>query len=111
MEQTARTVPVQRQPSIRKLHPITAFMHAEASGGIVLVACALLALLRANPPWAGSCTALRGTELITGPQGYAIVDTGMWGVRGRESRTAGLRENRDGISRSLTGERGPVCGV
>jgi Na+:H+ antiporter, NhaA family len=56
---SARAVRVRREQPIRRvLYPITKFMHAEASGGIVLIACAALALAWANSPWAAGYAAL-----------------------------------------------------
>jgi NhaA family Na+:H+ antiporter len=57
------------------LYPINEFMHAEASGGVVLIVCALAALVWANSPWADSYTALWGTKITIGPEGYAISET------------------------------------
>ncbi len=72
----ARSVPVQGRAPIRKvLYPINEFMHAEASGGIVLMACALAALVWANSPWADSYAALWGSKITIGPEGYAISET------------------------------------
>lgn len=60
-------VPVQRTPPVgRLLYPIREFMHAEASGGVVLIACALAALVWANSPWAASYTGLWSTKLTIG---------------------------------------------
>ncbi len=72
----SRSVPVQGRAPIRKvLYPINEFMHAEASGGIVLMACALAALVWANSPWADSYAALWGAKITIGPEGYAISET------------------------------------
>jgi len=72
----AGSVPVQRRQPIGKvLYPINEFMHAEASGGVVLIACALAALVWANSPWADSYAALWGTKITIGPDRYAISET------------------------------------
>jgi len=43
-----------RRPLIERLaQPLTRFLHVEAAGGIVLLACTLLALVLANSPWSG----------------------------------------------------------
>ena len=76
MGDVSRTVPIQRRPPIgRVLYPIREFMHAGASGGIVLIACALVALAWANSPWADSYAALWGAKITIGPEGYAISET------------------------------------
>ena len=68
MEAATRGVPGEPAPPIRRaLYPITAFMHAEASGGIVLIVSALVALLWANSPWSGSYTTLWATKITVGP--------------------------------------------
>ena len=65
---TTPPVPVGRErPISRVLYPLTAFMRAEAAGGIVLIGCALAALVWANSPWAGAYTALWATEITVGP--------------------------------------------
>jgi len=72
----AGSVRVQRRQPIGKvLYPINEFMHAEASGGVVLIACAIAALVWANSPWADSYAALWGTKITIGPEGYAISET------------------------------------
>ncbi|CAA9535505.1 MAG: Na+/H+ antiporter NhaA type [uncultured Thermomicrobiales bacterium] len=46
--------------------PLRAFIHAEAASGILLLACALVALVWANSPWAAAYDALWATELTLG---------------------------------------------
>jgi NhaA family Na+:H+ antiporter len=71
-----RSVRVQpEQPIRRALYPIIKFMHAETAGGIVLIACAALALVWANSPWAASYTSLWETKLTVGVPGFAISET------------------------------------
>jgi NhaA family Na+:H+ antiporter len=68
MSTPARAVPIDRQPPIRKvLYPITTFLHTEAAGGIILIICALIALIWANSPWAGTYTSLWATKITIGP--------------------------------------------
>ncbi|MGH3355128.1 MAG: Na+/H+ antiporter NhaA [Nocardioidaceae bacterium] len=43
--------------------PIAGFLRVEAAGGIVLLLAAVVAMLWANSPWAGSYDALWGTEV------------------------------------------------
>lgn len=73
MEGTTRTVENQPAPPIRKvMYPITEFMHAEASGGIVLMLCAVAALVWANSPWGDAYTELWRIKITIGPEDYAI---------------------------------------
>ncbi len=61
-------IPTDRErPISRMLSPLAAFLHTEAAGGIVLIACALIALLWANSPWAGTYTALWASKVTVGP--------------------------------------------
>jgi Na+:H+ antiporter, NhaA family len=54
--------------------PINRFLHVEASGGVLLVAAAVVALVWANSPWSGSYESLWSTELTVGLGGHAITD-------------------------------------
>ena len=68
MDASIDATPDERQPPIRRvLYPIRAFMHARPRGGIVLIACALAALLWANSPWGGAYAALWATKVTIGP--------------------------------------------
>ncbi len=68
MATSTAPVLVERAPPIRRLlYPLNAFMHAEASGGIVLIACALVALAWANSPWSAAYTELWATKITIGP--------------------------------------------
>lgn len=72
----AKATTAKGRPQFRKvLYPIHEFMHAEASGGVVLIACALAALVWANSPWAYSYAALWATKITIGTEGYAISET------------------------------------
>ena len=52
--------------------PFREFVHAEAAGGVLLVACALLALAWANSPWAAAYADLWDTTLTVGPGDLAL---------------------------------------
>ncbi|MDP9373377.1 MAG: Na+/H+ antiporter NhaA, partial [Chloroflexota bacterium] len=74
MTTTTSPVPVEREPPFRRvLYPLTAFMHAEASGGIVLIGCALAALVWANSPWAAAYARLWATEITIGPVSETVL--------------------------------------
>lgn len=60
---TARQPPGRRTPIERLLSPFQRFARTESSGGIVLIACTLAALVWANSPWGPSYEALWATEL------------------------------------------------
>lgn len=67
-----RSSAVRRLVRMRLLQPIVEFTHAQASSGIVLMACAAIALIWANSPWAESYFHLWETPVgfVFGP--YAI---------------------------------------
>lgn len=54
--------------------PIQRFVHVEASGGVVLVAAAVVAIVWANSPWSASYDALWHTEVTIGVGDHAITD-------------------------------------
>src|SRR4051812_25531979 len=57
----------------RKLiQPLQQFIQTESSGGIVLLACAAVALLWANSPWGASYERLWQTPLTVGPPGASL---------------------------------------
>ena len=62
-------------PFQRVIYPITKFMHAETSGGIVLIACAIVALIWANSPWSANYHDLWQIKLTVGVPGFAISET------------------------------------
>ena len=43
-----------KEPIEVLLNPINEFLHKEASGGILLIICTLIALIWANSPWSDS---------------------------------------------------------
>jgi len=43
--------PLPKTPIDRILEPVTRFLHVEAASGVVLVVCAIVALVLANSPW------------------------------------------------------------
>jgi NhaA family Na+:H+ antiporter len=47
----------------RVIAPITRFLHVEAAGGLVLMACLAIALIVANSPWAGPYNAFWQTRI------------------------------------------------
>lgn len=69
-ESTRASIPIEQM-----LYPIKAFMHAEASGGIVLILAALTALVWANSPWAGAYTSLWETKITIGPAAFQLSET------------------------------------
>jgi NhaA family Na+:H+ antiporter len=65
-------VPLPPQPIDRLAAPVARFLHVQAAGGVVLLACTLAALGLANSPWADAFQSLWKT-----PVGLAI---GAWEV-------------------------------
>jgi NhaA family Na+:H+ antiporter len=57
---------VERRPVERIARPFQDFAHRSASGGIVLIAATVVALVWANSPWGESYAALWGTKLTIG---------------------------------------------
>ena len=51
------------------------FIHDEAFGGILLLVCALIALLWVNSPWGATYDALWSTELVIGIGNYDLTKT------------------------------------
>ena len=51
------------------------FIHDEAFSGILLLVCALIALLWANSPWGATYDALWSTELTLGTVQYHLTET------------------------------------
>ena len=56
----------------RALRPFQRFVHDSAAGGIVLLACTVIALLWANSPWADSYTHLWEVPLTIGTPGAGL---------------------------------------
>ncbi len=69
-----------KQPTMREpIRLIAHFMHLEASGGIVLLICAVVALLWANSPWSASYFALWETKVsLTIGDGGLSKTLGHW---------------------------------
>jgi NhaA family Na+:H+ antiporter len=68
----ART-PLPAEPPIERIvRPFRAFVHQEASGGVLLLACTVLALVWANSPWAAGYADLWHTPVTVGFGGLAL---------------------------------------
>ena len=64
---------VKRARPVEKIaRPFQEFADRSSSGGILLIAAAVLALIWANSPWGGSYTGLWGTELSVGLGPFSI---------------------------------------
>jgi len=59
----------------RALRPFQRFVRAEAAGGIVLIACAVIALGWANSPWSESYFALWETPVTIGAASFGLTET------------------------------------
>jgi NhaA family Na+:H+ antiporter len=64
-----------RPPIDRLLAPFREFARTTASGGLVLMAATIVALLWANSPWADSYTTLWATELSVSAGGLTLSDS------------------------------------
>ncbi len=70
------TFPVETSPRIKRFaQPFQEFTRAEASGGIVLLACTAIALLWANSPWSESYFSLWHTNITLGVGSFAISES------------------------------------
>lgn len=64
MVQVAKPQPITTQmPIVKLVRPFQEFAARETSGGILLLACTLVALVWANSPWVENYTALWHTPL------------------------------------------------
>ncbi|MES2459038.1 MAG: Na+/H+ antiporter NhaA [Armatimonadota bacterium] len=63
------------RPISRLLRPFREFARIQASSGILLLICAVIALLWANSPWSGSYTRLLGTYVTVGAEGFGVRET------------------------------------
>ena len=54
--------------------PVQQFLHTEAASGIVLAACAVVALVWANSPWSGGYETLWTTEITIGVGSFHITE-------------------------------------
>ncbi|NBO90760.1 MAG: Na+/H+ antiporter NhaA [Planctomycetia bacterium] len=55
-----------RHPVLGLFRPIVRFLHTEAAGGIVLLACTAIALCLANSPWSGDYADFWHTHFVIG---------------------------------------------
>jgi len=62
----------QHRAAVALLRPFQAFFELEASGGVVLLACAAAALAWANGPWADTYVRLWETVITVGAERFAL---------------------------------------
>ena len=73
MVQVAKPQPItQQMPIVKLVRPFQEFAARETSGGILLLACTLVALVWANSPWTENYTALWHTPLTVGLGGFSL---------------------------------------
>lgn len=70
MKKKIQTIPP--TPAELLLHPFQEFMHKEVSSGILLLICAVVALIWANSPWADSYTKLWQIKLTVGLDSFVL---------------------------------------
>ena len=64
---------------LRLLRPLTDFLYQEAGAGVLLVACAAIAMIWANSPWSDSYFDLWSTEAVVGVGEHALrLTLGEW---------------------------------
>jgi NhaA family Na+:H+ antiporter len=66
---------VKPRPISRVIRPFQEFARIQASSGILLLVCTVLALIWANSPFAQSYNRLLGTYVTIGAEGFAIRET------------------------------------
>jgi NhaA family Na+:H+ antiporter len=66
---------VKPRPISRLIRPFQEFARIQASSGILLILCTVVALVWANSPWADSYTRLLGTYVTIGADGFSIRET------------------------------------
>ena len=71
---TMRYMSVAReQPPVERIvRPFQDFAHKQSSGGILLIAATVVALVWANSPWGESYAALWNTKLTIGVDGFSL---------------------------------------
>lgn len=69
MSKVSRAHPV---PVKRIYHPFQEFLHQETSSGIILLVCAMLALIWANSPWSNTYHAIWQIRLTVGFDQFAL---------------------------------------
>ena len=61
-----------QSPLVRLLSPLRDFLHAEAAGGILLVAAAVIAVAWANSPWSDSYRSLWDSQVGLTVAGHTL---------------------------------------
>jgi NhaA family Na+:H+ antiporter len=106
---TVSEPPAEAPPIERLLRPFREFAHLEASGGVVLLAAAALALVWANSPWAGAYAALWHTPLTVAVGGAVLTqDLHHWindGLMGLFFFVVGLEIKREVLVGELASPR------
>ncbi|MBC8870106.1 MAG: Na+/H+ antiporter NhaA [Planctomycetes bacterium] len=72
MENRVEPVPTHQEPIEKILVPFQKFLKAQATGGIILLVCTVVALVWANSPWGDSYTAVWQTKLTVGAGGFTL---------------------------------------
>jgi NhaA family Na+:H+ antiporter len=73
MKHVVRGNRTRREPPLERiLLPFEEFTHAEASSGILLLLCTVIALVWANSPWASTYTSLWQTKISIGVGSFAL---------------------------------------
>ncbi|GAA5505882.1 Na+/H+ antiporter NhaA [Novipirellula caenicola] len=70
MNHIEKTLPLPLQPIDKWLRPLARFLHIEATSGIVLVVCTVIALIAANSRWAATYLAFWQTDITLGVGDY-----------------------------------------
>ena len=106
---------VERRPVVKIVRPFQDFAHKQSSGGILLIAATVIALIWANSPWAEGYAALWHTKLSVGVGDFSLTkDLTHWindGLMAVFFLVVGLEIKREVLVGELSSIRGAALPV
>ena len=106
---------VERRPVVKIVRPFQDFAHKQSSGGILLIAATVIALVWANSPWAEGYAALWHTKLSVGVGDFSLTkDLTHWindGLMAVFFLVVGLEIKREVLVGELSSVRGAALPV
>jgi Na+:H+ antiporter, NhaA family len=106
---------VERRPVVKIVRPFQDFAHKQSSGGILLIAATVIALIWANSPWAEGYAALWHTKLSVGVGDFSLTkDLTHWindGLMAVFFLVVGLEIKREVLVGELSSVRGAALPV
>ncbi|EDY16376.1 Na+/H+ antiporter-like protein [Chthoniobacter flavus Ellin428] len=82
-------------PSERLIRPVKAFTKLEAAGGILLMACTIVALVRANSPWAASYFHLWPVNVTFDFRGAQLSEELHYWINDNDPKHSATKQQRD----------------